>query len=282
MSPSDPAPRQFEMQLSIAAPRDAVWEAIASDTELRRWFAPEARVVPGAGGEVQWTWPDLHTWPQAIEVWEPGARLRTRYDSAVDDGEGGKRPLFIDFFLEGEGGRTTLRLVQSGFGPEASFDEEYDGISRGWPVELRSLRLYLERHAGLDRRVAWCTATIDVAPEEAWERLAGAEALAFGEALDALREGEPFRFATVGGDVFAGRALCCEPRSFSGVASSHGDAFLRIAVEKCGGVQQVWLWLAAYGAAGDGLEELGGRWRAMLARLFSERDSARVSVRAQV
>ena len=43
---------------------------------------------------------------------------------------------------------TTLRLVHSGFGPGADFDEEYDGISQGWPVELRSLRHYLENHAG--------------------------------------------------------------------------------------------------------------------------------------
>lgn len=269
MSPSKPTSRQFEMQLEIAAPRGAVWSAISSDTELRRWFAPDAKVVPRVGGEILWRWGDLHAWPQVIEIWEPGSRLRTRYDSSIVDGEGGKLPLFLDFFLEGEGGRTTLRLVHSGFGPEATFDEEYDGISRGWPVELRSLRLYLERHAGLDRRLAWCTTTIDLAPAEAWERLTGEEGLAAGSALDALTEGDPFRFTTPAGDVFEGLALCCESRAFSGVATSHGDGFLRIAVEKCGGEHQVWLWLAAYGPAGPGLDELEARWSTMLERLFS-------------
>ena len=220
MSQSKPKSRQFEMQLEIAAPRDAVWSAISSDTELRRWFAPEAKVVPGAGGEILWRWNGLHSWPQVIEVWEPGSRLRTRYDSSVDDGEGGKLPLWLDFFLEGEGGRTTLRLVQSGFGPESTFDEEYDGISRGWPVELRSLRLYLERHAGVNRSHARCVTTIDLAAEEAWERLTGEEGLAAGSAIDALAEGDPFRFTTPAGDVFEGRALCCEPRSFSGMTTS--------------------------------------------------------------
>ena len=40
--PSTPDSRSFETQLEIAAPRDVVWRAIASDQGLRNWFAPEA------------------------------------------------------------------------------------------------------------------------------------------------------------------------------------------------------------------------------------------------
>ena len=174
------SPREFEMKIDIAAPRAAVWKAITTDTELRRWFPPEAEVSPGVGGEVLWRWNEHFSWPQQIEIWEPESRLRTRYDSTVEDGGGGRRPLFVDFLLEGEGGRTTLRLVQSGFGPEAAFDHEYDGISRGWPVELRSLRLYLEQHAGKDRRLAWAKTAIRLDADEAWRRLTADDGLACG------------------------------------------------------------------------------------------------------
>ena len=260
--------RQFETEIEIAAPRDLVWRAISQDTELRRWFAPLASVDPKVGGEIVWEWAQHHRWPQRIEILEPGTRLRTRGDSAVDDGKGGKKPLFIDFFLEGEGGMTTLRLVQSGFGPEAGFDEEYDGISRGWPVELRSLRLYVEKHAGVDRRLAWSVLDVGMDVTAAWKRLTSAQGFACGAAVESLREGDAFRIETADGDVFSGKALKCHPCGFSGDAESHGGAFFRICVEQWAGQAHIWCWLGAYDRSQQELDALQGRWDAMLQRLF--------------
>ena len=267
--------RQFETQLEIAAPRDAVWDALTRDAELRRWFAPRASVDPRVGGEVVWEWAGHHRWPQRIEVLEPGARLRTRYDSQVDGAGGGKQPLWIDFLLEGRGGATTLRVVQSGFGPEADFDQEYDGISRGWPVELRSLRLYLEQHRGRDRRLAWSSRDLTLDPAVAWARLTGPEGLRCGAAVEALREGEPFSFETADGDRFEGTALRCDRHEFSGDARSHGGAFLRLSVERWGGMAHVWCWLGAYECGPDETAALQQRWDAMLDRLFAANGDAR-------
>lgn len=261
--------RRFETQINIAATRDAVWNAISNGKELRRWFAPEASAEQSVGGEIVWNWEAHHRWPQRIEILEPGKRLRTRYDSGVDDGVGGKKPLFIDFLLEGEGGMTTLRLVQSGFGSEAGFDAEYDGISHGWPVELRSLRLYLEQHAGKDRHLAWRTIDLDIDPAEAWQRLTSDEGFACGTGVESMREGEPFRFVTVDDDVFSGVVLQCHDRAFSGDATSHGGAFFRISVEVWGGKAHVWCWLGAYDLSEGELVALQGRWGAMLKRLFA-------------
>ncbi len=266
--PAVPPSRSFEMQLGIAVPRDLVWKAITDDAELRRWFCPEARLEPRVGGEVLWRWGELYSWPQRIEAFEPGRHLRTRYSSAVDDGAGGRHPLFVDLYLEGEGGRTTLRLVHSGFGPEAAFDQEFDGISGGWPVELRSLRLYLERHAGEDRHLAWSTFATSLPREEAWRRVTGADGLSCGPRIDALHEGEPFRIRSATADVFEGQTLHCHRFEFSGVERTHDDGFLRISVEPAKDGNVVWLWLAAYGAAAASLPALQARWDAMLARLF--------------
>jgi uncharacterized protein YndB with AHSA1/START domain len=260
--------RQFEMQIDIRAPREAVWQAIATDVGLRRWFAPDVTVDAEVGGEIVWNWNEHHRWAQRIEILEPGTRLRTRYDSGVDDGSGGKKPLFVDFVLEGKGGMTTLRLVQSGFGPEAGFDGEYDGISRGWPVELRGLRLYLEQHAGQDRRLAWSTMDLDLDATEAWIRLTSPEGLGCGTIAETMREGEPFRFTSIDGDVFEGVALECHARQFSGDASSHGGAFLRACAEEWGGKTHIWLWLGTYDQDASTLAALQSRWDAMLERLF--------------
>lgn len=269
-----PDPRTFETQIEIRAPRDAVWRAIREANELQRWFAPLVVADDHVGGEVVWQWEAHHRWPQRIEVIEPGRRLRTRYDSAVDDGHGGKQPLFVAFVLEGDRGTTTLRLVHSGFGAEADFDAEYDGISRGWPVELGSLRLYLEQHAGHDRQLAWSTADVDLDAADAWRRLTGPDGFACGPEVAAMREGEPFRFRTVDGDVFEGTTLRCNPREFTGDATSHGGAFLRITAERWGGMTHVWCWLGAYRRDAQEPAALQARWDAMLTRLF-EREGAR-------
>ena len=245
-----------------------MWRAISEDTELRRWFAPEAKTESAVGGEIVWAWRDHHNWPQRIEILEPGRRLRTRYDSGVDVADGGKAPLFLDFMLEGEGGMTTLRLVQSGFGPEADFDSEYDGISRGWPVELRSLRLYLEQHAGQDRQLVWSVRDLEMDPTEAWARLTSADGMGCGTGVENLEEGAAFRFRTVDGDEFAGKALCCQDREFSGEVTSHGGAFFRVSVEEWGGLTHVWLWLGTYGRPASEVVELQEQWDAMLERLF--------------
>lgn len=273
MSPDSQQDRTpFDMEIEIQAPRDAVWAALADARELTNWFAPEARIDAREGGEVEWTWEGLHSWPQRIEVFEPGTRLLTRYDSGVDDGKGGKKPLFIDFRLTGDGGSTTLRLVHSGFGPDSGFDREYDGISRGWPVELNSLRLYLERHAGEQRRFAWVTRSLDGGqqPAAAWDRLLSADGFHCDAGIDALAEGAPFSFVTADGDRFEGTALCCQHREFSGMVDNLGSAFLRIAVENCGGSWMVWLWLATYDRPAEEVSALTQRWEKMVDRLFQQ------------
>lgn len=261
--------REFTTEIQIQAPPSAVWDAIASGEELVRWFAPEARVEPGVGGEVVWSWAPHHVWPQRILVWEPGRRLRTSYDSGVTGEDGARRPLFIDFRLEGHGGTTTLRLVQSGFGPEAAFDQEYEGISRGWPVELRSLRLYLERHRGVPRRVAWSTADTELAPAAAWERLSGPQGLGCGTQAQSLAEGAELRFTTADGDELAGRVLQCHPGELTAEIESLGGAWLRASVDRWGDVTRAWLWLATYGRPEAEVQGFQQRFDALLERLFA-------------
>lgn len=266
--PAASTARQFDMELPLAASRDEVWRALTDGPALQRWFAPQAEVTPGVGGSITWRWEDSWAWTQTIEVWEPGARLRTRYDSPVDDGAGAKVPLFLDFTLTGTGGATTLRLVHSGFGPGAEFDQEYDGISHGWPVELRSLRLYLEQHLGTERQLARVIHPVSGSYDAAWQRLTGEGGFVAEQDLLSLGEGDAFRIRTAAGHLFEGEALVAHAHEFIGVVRNWGDAFLRIGVENCGGNMQVWLWLAAYGRPQAEVDAVRASWETLVAELF--------------
>lgn len=259
--------RQFEMQIDIQATTDAVWRAIAEAREIARWFAPDAIVEPRVGGRLVWQWGQAHTWSQTIEAFEPGRHLRTRYDSVVDDGNGGKRPLFVDFHLEGRGGVTTLRLVHSGFGPEADFDGEYHGISGGWPVELRSLRLYLQRHRHRDRMLAWQTCTTSLPPEAAWQKLTAPDALAAPRLLES-NEGAPFALEVPGAGRIEGTTLFVPGREFSGIARNLDDGWFRVHCEPWNGATQIWLWLAVYEGTRARVERYQRAFEQLLQRLF--------------
>ena len=153
------AERRFEMSIDINATPEDVWRALTDAGELMRWFPLQARVTPGKGGSVFWGWDQHWAWESEIDAWEPGARLRlvenrTAFDVNGKPLAGPAERLAMEFTLETHAGQTTLRLVHSGFGDGASWDDELDAVSAGWQFELRGLRHYLERHKGRDRQHA--------------------------------------------------------------------------------------------------------------------------------
>ena len=44
--------RKLEREVMLEAPVDKVWKALTDAQELKKWFPLEARVTPGAGGEI--------------------------------------------------------------------------------------------------------------------------------------------------------------------------------------------------------------------------------------
>ena len=266
--------RKFETSLAIQAPREAVWQALTDAREIRRWFAPEAIAEARVGGRLEWRWRELCRWEQRIEALQPNLHLRTRYASGVDDGRGGRRPLFVDFHLEGHGGSTTLRVVHSGFGAEADFDAEFDGISNGWPVELRSLQLYLERHRGEDRRIAWSTIATELSPEQAWLQLHASAA--FGAAsMSSLEPGERFELTVPGAGVVRGSTLFCPSATeFSGVAENLDDGWLRLYCGRFGSTTQVWAWLSLYAGPDERVQTFQRAFDSVLQRQFDRLPAA--------
>lgn len=158
--------RVLVKEIAIRAPIDAVWRALSDAEELRRWFPADARVEPGVGGKVWVSWGPGMEWEQAIDIWEPGRHLRT--SSPMPDGA---VPFATDYYIEVRGDTTVLRLVNSGFGEGAEWDDMYFGMDGGWSYFLLNLRHYLERHAGKPRSLAFERRRIGVSRSECFSWL---------------------------------------------------------------------------------------------------------------
>lgn len=254
--------RTIETAIEIAAsPRD-VWGALTQAGELARWFPLEARVTPGPGGTIWLSWGE-GSWEGEIriDVWEPERRLRARDPGPPPPSGGTPMPLVLDMTLEGRRGSTLLRLVQSGFRSSADWEREmFEDVERGWQFELRSLRLYLERHRGRDRHVAWPRITHRLTRAEAWRRVLGERALVREGTLP-LGEGAPFAILASTGDRFEGVVeLVREPQILALRVTNLADALLR--VELCG--NEVWFWLSRWGDAAQETGAFERRWREQL------------------
>jgi uncharacterized protein YndB with AHSA1/START domain len=262
--------RTIETTIEIPAPVEAVWRALTEAEEIQRWFAPEAHVAPGTGGTIRWKWQEI-AWESRIEAWEPGRHLLAVYDNAAKEGgPQGPATLAMDFSLEARGGRTQLRLVHAGFGYGAGWDEEYDGVRRGWHYELRSLRHYLLHHAGRQRRLAWARVPVAGPGADTWSRLAGPAGLLPLGPPERLVEGSRYSLSAATGDSFTGRVLLYAPQQeFSATVENMGDSLLRVAVENCGSGPEAWIWLASWRLPEAEVSEFGARWQKRLAEHFS-------------
>lgn len=261
--------RSTDMTIEIDAPPDVVWKALTDARDLMRWFAPEARVTPGVGGAIWLRWEGVYEGSSQIEVWEPPRHLRAQFPAEGALGDRRPLPIMTDYYLsaKGEGGGTVLRIVSSGFGKDAEWNELYDGVRTGWIVESLSLKIYLERHRGHDRSVALARLPVTTSRAEAWRLLTGADGwIALGDA----RTGSRFDLRTRGGERLAGRVLFAEPeRELAAVIETHGDAYLRVAVEQGIDGLQAWLWLGTYDRPAAETAALEARWKAELAELFA-------------
>ena len=84
--------RAFEMALDLPASPDDVWRALTAAEELVRWFPVDARVTPGPGGSMVWSWGENWDWATRIDAWEPGRLLRlVQEDARPYDAEGSGR-----------------------------------------------------------------------------------------------------------------------------------------------------------------------------------------------
>ena len=251
----DPQARAFDMSIDIKASTDDVWRALTEASELVRWFPLEARVVPGEGGSMYWGWGDGWGGESTIAAWEPHRHLKlieTRQGFDADgtplNRPGQDRELVVEVSLETHAGATRVRLVHSGFGHGADWDDELDGVSAGWQTELRMLRHYLERHRGRDRVIGWTKATSDLSPAQVWSRLLSPAGLVFDGSVAVPREDERYSLSLLG-ERFEGLVALSIPDDFMGYVENMHDGTLRVGTYRGGGRTGVMVILISYDAS---------------------------------
>jgi uncharacterized protein YndB with AHSA1/START domain len=269
--------RAFRMSLDIDASPEEVWRALTEAEELMRWFSTEARVTPGKGGTMLWSWGHGEDWETRIDAWEPGRLLRLlQEDARPFDAQGRQLPpgeveparIAMEFTVETHQGKTRLRLVHSGFGHGAAWDNEIEGITEGWQAELRSLRHYLQRHRGRDRKAARALVTTALSRDAAWAKLLGPGGFALTPTE--LKEGERYEVVVPGGRRYSGTVELHLPgETLAGTVKELDDGWFRLLTWKdARGSTGVWAWLATYMEDAAAVREFGNRAQEALERLF--------------
>jgi uncharacterized protein YndB with AHSA1/START domain len=182
---------EFEMRRDMELDADAahVWEAIATGPGLDSWFMGHNTVEPGEGGTVATAFGN-YTPRSAVTAWEPRRRL-AHHTGEAEDG----RFLAYEFLIEGrDRSSTVLRVVTSGFLPGDDWEDEYEAMTMGSEMFLRTLAAYVAHFPG---RAA--TPITAIGPsvdqwERAWAALRGELGL-----TRAAAEGDRVRFVPPGG-----------------------------------------------------------------------------------
>jgi uncharacterized protein YndB with AHSA1/START domain len=242
--------RSAEGEIEVDATAERVWQALTDERELVRWFPLDAKVEPGPGGSYYLSWLNEFAATMEIRVWDPPRHLRTAWSFHQE----GQPTQVTDYYLETKAGRTVVRAVTSGFPLDESWDGWVEGTERGWTFELRSLKHYLERHAGEPRHVVYLRRRIPNSSQDAWARLMS----------------EPNLGPWLTGGVVFDRKPGIQ---HAAVVNDPADALFRVSVEPGGpGTDQrdVTLWLSAWGDQATRVNQLRTSWTGVLARLFPE------------
>jgi len=144
--------RSHETVIDIKATPEEVFRALTDPGQIAKWFAPEARVDPRVGGEYYFSWGPGMEGRTTIVAWEPGKHFGTQSERSLTYSHKGKldtgvvQKMCVDYYIESLGGGITrLRLVQSGFGPEAAWDDEFADTKSGWAGFLKKLKELFEK-----------------------------------------------------------------------------------------------------------------------------------------
>ncbi|MFI4896590.1 MAG: SRPBCC domain-containing protein [Phycisphaerales bacterium JB059] len=266
MTDEKPGTRSVTSRIDIEATPEQVWAMLATGEGMQRWFPIEARVTPGEGGELWFSWgKGVMEGAAKIVVWDPPRRLVGEWGGMHDE-----------YLLEGRGGVTTLTVVSSGFGEGSDWDEMLDSVRTGWAFELRGLKHAMEAHAGEDRTVL--RSVRRCAPDrEGLSAVVHDHALAPGTDLRRASEGDEVTLRLDGlGEVKGRVAVANGPRDMAIITPELNEAYWRVLIEPpCAGsaepAMDVTLWASTYGLDSARRDELGRAIDRTLARLLGER-----------
>lgn len=139
-------PPQVKAEIEIDATPEAVWQAIASMQGMKAWFmGMECDFEGKVGGKVTTKMGGQVIGQADIEAWDPPHKLVTRNPDPFGPGT---PAMGYEWTIEAkDGGKCVLRMVQTLFSDDGSWDGQVGDTTEGWPAFFHVLRNYVERHS---------------------------------------------------------------------------------------------------------------------------------------
>ncbi len=141
--------RIIQKEMTTRATPQQVWESWTDPAKLPQWFTDGAEGEAKVGRSLTWIF-DKFDYRFTYEILEARPEERLVLTATRPGGS----PIFLEIDIWQAGGRTVLKLVQSGFGEGAEWEDEYQGVNSGWEMALAVLKHYLENYFGRSRHHA--------------------------------------------------------------------------------------------------------------------------------
>lgn len=139
--------RGYAQALEIQATPERLFEAFVDPLQLESWYATEASVDRRRGGAFRARVKDGWLRDAAIDVYDPGRRLRLIYMADPTLPPLGSGPLIEDILFDTKPGRTVVRVLGSGVPESREWDAQYLWLRRAWLYWLNCLKKYVETQA---------------------------------------------------------------------------------------------------------------------------------------
>lgn len=166
--------RGIDLTIEVPGTPEQVWQAIATGPGVSAWMHP-TEIGEQVGGRYAFDMGSGMNDSGVVTDWQPPQRFATEGVEWQPAPEAAPARLATEWIVEARGGDTcVVRLVMSGFGDGAAWDDEIAGMTDGMRTALDNLRLYLVHHAG--ERGTWVRAFghADGTREQAWAAVTAA------------------------------------------------------------------------------------------------------------
>ena len=242
-----PAPRVV-VEVTIAAPIDAVWRALRDPALLAQWFGWDYEQL---AAEIEM----IFLAKESVEA-VPGRRL----DLGTDV-----------FELEDVGGRTRVRCIRSAPPASDTWDGVYDDVDEGWRTFVAQLAFWLEVQNGVARERS-LRRTIYLAGHRESADAPTLTAAAGLTGLDGLAVGERYALPAATGETLAGRIRFRSEHQLGVSVDAWGPGFLVFARRMPGDQSPHgggFALLTTYGLGAEALATLEAAWAAVWRAAFT-------------
>jgi hypothetical protein len=244
---SDPSAPRVVVEVTIAAPIDAVWRALRDPAMLAQWFGWDYEKL---AEEIE----VIFLAKESVEA-VPGRRL----DLGTDV-----------FELASVDGGTRVRGVRSAAPASDTWDGVYDDVDEGWRTFVHQLAFWLEAQQGV-ARTASPRRTVYLAGQRATADAPSLTAAVGASALDGIAVGERYALTATTGDALAGVVRFRTEHQLGVSVDGWGPGLLVFAGRPPGPKSPHgggFALITTFGCPAEAVAALGDRWQAAWSAAF--------------